>query len=103
MNHLQAVPLRKYVPSSGCLQLTKGRVLAMPVCLALENTGRLNDFGVIQCPANKLDAHRQTVLAKAARDANRRKPADVADSANGIGKGQRLIQVRVDLAGRHWQ
>ena|ERR1700731_5178435 len=52
--------------------LRKSRVLVVPVRLALENARRLNDSGVIESAANKLYAHRQAVLAKAARHADRR-------------------------------
>lgn len=74
-------------------------MLAVPVCLALENTRRLNDFGVIERAANKLDARRQAVLTKAARHADGGKPADITDAANGIGKRQCLVQVRVESTG----
>src|SRR5579864_912563 len=83
--------------------LTKRWMLAVPVCLALEDARRLNDFGVIERAANKLDSNGQAVLSKAARHADRRESANIADAADGIGKGQRLIQIGVELAGGHWQ
>src|SRR6478672_2901538 len=75
----------------------------MPVCLALENARRLNDLSVIQSATNKLYARRQAVLAETARHADCRQAADVADAANGIGKGQRFVQVGIELAGGHRQ
>jgi hypothetical protein len=43
----------------------------MPICLALENACCLNNLGVIQRASHKLDAHRQAMLAKAARHSDR--------------------------------
>src|SRR6476661_694793 len=45
----------KYLMAIALHALAKGGVFAMPVCLALENARRLNDFGIIKRATNKLD------------------------------------------------
>jgi hypothetical protein len=75
----------------------------MPVRLALKNARRLKDFGVIERATDKLDSHRQAVLAKAARYGDGRQSGDIADAANRIGKGQRFVQIGVQFAGGHGQ
>src|SRR6267154_1905683 len=82
-----------------CVKLAKLRLLVVPIRLALEDTRCLNDFRVIQSAGDKLDAHRQAVLSKAARHADRGESADVAATADGIGKCQCLVQVCVQFAG----
>jgi hypothetical protein len=85
------------------VHLAKGRVLVVPVRLALEDARGLNDLGVIERAADKLDANWQTVLSETARHADSREAADIADAADRIREGQRLIQVSVELAGRDGQ
>src|ERR1700686_3960295 len=86
------------IPVSGKL-----RVFSVPVRLALEKARCLNDLRVIERTSDELYAPRQTVLAEAARHADSRKSAHVADAANGIGKRQLQVEVGINFVGGHGQ
>src|SRR5258707_10284412 len=72
----------------------------MPICLVLESARRLDNFVVIERTADELQAYRQAVVAKPARYADGRQPADISDSADGVGETERVVQVGFELACR---
>src|SRR4051812_33934571 len=78
------------------------RAAAMPIRMLLEELCRAQDLALAKRGADKLEAHRQSV-GKTAGDAGRGQAAKVSKAAERIGKGQLLIEVGGDLAGRHRQ
>src|SRR5437868_7834091 len=74
----------------------------MPIRMLLEELCRPQDLVLAKRVADKLEAHRQSV-GKTAGDAGRGQAARVSKAAERIGKGQLVVEVGGDLAGRHRQ
>src|SRR5579872_5644853 len=81
--------------------LRKLWVALVPIGLRLKNSRGLYHLRIPQRTPNKLYARGQAIVIKTARHADRGQPANIADPANRIGKGEGLVQVRVQPGGSH--
>src|SRR6266404_1930164 len=64
------------------------RLLQVPLRELLEPRGSGDDFRIAEGAADELNADRQTLRREAARHADGRQTAEVADTAEGIGEGE---------------
>ena len=65
----------------------------MPVRLRLESPPRFNDGIIVTRSAHKLQPDREILSRESAGNGHRRKPADIADAAERIGKSEIGLEI----------